>query len=359
MKKILIMASVMSFGVIAVNAAGTDYGTNIANSATLSYSVGGVAQTTVPSNTDTFVVDRKVDVEVATTDAVNVEVVPGDNIAPQDNNKALTFTVTNSSNGAQSYILDVSNLATGTATIGAGGTDNIDFTGDFKVCTDATCTGGNIAGTEIAFTEDQAITYYVFADIPTNTANDSRASIALTATAVNTGTTTPMTDDSGSADDAATVQVVFAEAAGTAGDAQYDGKHSALSAYEVVSATLTVVKSSCVLSDPVNAGTNPKRIPGAVIRYAIQIANTGSAAATNVSLADTIAAQYGTSAANLEVRTAACAGINAGTNACAARAGTVEPVGNTAGAGTNSVTLDYATVAAGTTECGYIEVTIQ
>jgi len=354
MKKILVIAGTMLFGFIGANATGTNYNIDINNNATLSYSVGGVSQTDEVSNTDTFKVDRKVDTTVATTDTTNKIVVPGDNIAPQDNNKPLTFTVTNNSNGAQSYILEVSNLATGTATLAGGGTDNIDFTGDVKVCTDATCTGGNIAGTEIAFTEDQTITYYVFADIPANTADDSRASIALTATAVDTGTTTPMTDDKGIADDAATVQVVFAEGAGdAAGDAQYDGKHSALSAYEVVTATVDASKTSCIIWDPVNLTTNPKRIPGAVVRYAVDVNNTGSADATSVSLSDGLQSDlsYGTSApapaavARISTETCTC------TNPGADNGDSISESGGT-------VTANYDTVAAGTHECAYFDVTI-
>lgn len=43
-------------------------------------------------------------------------------------------------------------------------------------------------------------------------------------------------------------------------------------------ATLTIVKSSSLVSDPVNGVTNPKMIPGAVVRYSITVANTGTLA---------------------------------------------------------------------------------
>jgi uncharacterized repeat protein (TIGR01451 family) len=39
--------------------------------------------------------------------------------------------------------------------------------------------------------------------------------------------------------------------------------------------SLSVTKISDVLSDPVNGATNPKRIPGAVIRYAVTVTNSG------------------------------------------------------------------------------------
>lgn len=41
-------------------------------------------------------------------------------------------------------------------------------------------------------------------------------------------------------------------------------------------ASLTTVKSSFVISDPVNGTTNPKLIPGAVLGYSINVSNTGT-----------------------------------------------------------------------------------
>ncbi len=41
-------------------------------------------------------------------------------------------------------------------------------------------------------------------------------------------------------------------------------------------ASLTTVKSSFVISDPVNGTTNPKLIPGAVLSYAINVSNSGT-----------------------------------------------------------------------------------
>jgi uncharacterized repeat protein (TIGR01451 family) len=39
--------------------------------------------------------------------------------------------------------------------------------------------------------------------------------------------------------------------------------------------TVTMVKTSAVLSDPFNNATNPKRIPNAVVRYDISLTNSG------------------------------------------------------------------------------------
>lgn len=55
-------------------------------------------------------------------------------------------------------------------------------------------------------------------------------------------------------------------------------------------AFLTILKSSQVIWDPVNASGNPKFIPGALVRYTFTVANTGNTTATNNSvwLIDTV-----------------------------------------------------------------------
>jgi len=349
----------MLFGFMGANAAGTVAGTLVNNSATLSYTVGTVSQTAIVSNTDSFIVDNKIDLTVAHQDATIVAVTPGATV------QVLTFEVTNTGNKVQDFLL-TQTLNDGNPY--AGETDNFDAT-TVQVFVDVNGNGVYDTGTDTAtfideLAPDAAVTVFIVSNIPTGQVNNDVSDHTLTAQVAVGGAAGQgaaiATDDSANADTAMGEEIVFADGDGAgATEGANDGMHADHSAYKVVSAALAVVKSSCVLSDPVNAGTNPKRIPGAIIRYEIQIANTGSAAATVVSLADAIATQYGTSAANLEVRTAACAGIDGGTNACATKAGTVETNAGTGGAGTSNVTLDYATVAAGATECGYIEVTIQ
>ena len=58
-------------------------------------------------------------------------------------------------------------------------------------------------------------------------------------------------------------------------------------------AFLTIIKSSSVISDPVNGSTNPKFIPGAIISYSFIVANTGATAVDNNSvwLIDTLPSQ--------------------------------------------------------------------
>ncbi len=56
-------------------------------------------------------------------------------------------------------------------------------------------------------------------------------------------------------------------------------------------ANITVVKSSAVISDPVNGTTNPKRIPGAIIEYSILVTNTAGAQATDLTVTDDLSAE--------------------------------------------------------------------
>jgi uncharacterized repeat protein (TIGR01451 family) len=57
---------------------------------------------------------------------------------------------------------------------------------------------------------------------------------------------------------------------------------------------LVVAKTSEVLSDPVNAAVNPKRIPGAVIRYSVTVTNTGTGTVDASTLAITDPVPSGT-----------------------------------------------------------------
>ena len=114
----------------------------------------------------------------------------------------------------------------------------------------------------------------------------------------------------------------------------------------------TVQKISCVIQDPVNSTTNPKRIPGATIRYAIEVNNPMSVSMSNVIISDTVASQFDTTTIrNLQIQNGACncLGVSSGSNNGS----------NGTGNGVNPVQLDFGTVAAQSKECGYFEVDIK
>jgi uncharacterized repeat protein (TIGR01451 family) len=99
-------------------------------------------------------------------------------------------------------------------------------------------------------------------------------------------------------DGANTVEVVFADAAGT-DDASRGVKHSVQATYSFSSASLCLSESSAVISDPQSGTADPKRIPGAVIAYAISISNSGAEDATNAVMADLVPANLTYSAGTL------------------------------------------------------------
>ena len=64
--------------------------------------------------------------------------------------------------------------------------------------------------------------------------------------------------------------------------------HTASGSFEVRRPSLVVLKLVTVLSDPINSGTNPKSIPGAVEQYSIKVTNTGKGRANAVVITDAI-----------------------------------------------------------------------
>jgi uncharacterized repeat protein (TIGR01451 family) len=301
-------------------AAGTASGTTISNQATVNYQVGGISQTAINSATISFVVDNKVNVTVAQLG--NATVVPG------STNQVLSFSVTNNGNTAQSYALSATN--------NTGITMN-----NVRIYRDVNANGTYEAGTDILYVDattfgsiaaDGVLRVLIVADTPAGATNGQTAVYNLIAATTNAGTTTATTQTAG-ADTPGVVDVVFADAAGSAtGDTARDGKHSTTATYTVNAATLTVTKTSAVYSDPFNGTTSPKAIPGAIITYTVTIANAaGGANATGVTITDSLATEI--TANHLAFN----AQFNDGVNTCAAAQGiAVDPNSGTYACKTNA-----------------------
>ena len=271
--------------------AGTVAGSSVINTATLNYSVGGVAQTAINAS-NTFVVDRKISMTL-TGAAATTSVVPG------QSNAVTTYQLTNTSNAPLDFGLSLAQLAGGTAA--HGGTDNFDVTAPtFWVNTGpsaGSATYDPANSTQVTYIDELAAdtSKYVFvlANMPIGRANGDVSGQVLTAQALDGGTAGSQgavsTQTAGA--NTAGVDTVFADTAGTT-DAARDGKFSAPGDYTVSGAILTVTKTSKVISDPSNGATNPKLIPGALVEYCIQVANAaGGAGATNVGISDVLPAQ--------------------------------------------------------------------
>lgn len=275
----------------SVFAAGTTQGTVISNTASVNYKVATVDQPQVDSSAVTFKVDRKVIFAVATAEVAAVSVTPG------TSGNVLKFTVTNTSNDTLDF--DLAAVALSGTGAKFGGTDNIDAASAPSVFVDSNADSTYQAGSDTATSIDNlaagsSITVFVVASFNTGLANGDIASYHLKATA-KASDGSALSDDSGSADVAGTVQNVFADAAGSApGDVANDKQHSDYADYKIATATLTVSKSSAVVSDPISGTTNPKAIPGAVIEYTITVSNgAGASTATNVVVTDSLATEIG------------------------------------------------------------------
>jgi uncharacterized repeat protein (TIGR01451 family) len=318
-------------------AAGTAAGTDILNRATVSYSVGSTAQTPIessPSGNSTpgagagantrFVVDNRVNLTVAEVGGAATVVNPG------QPNVVAVFSVTNNGNAPQAYQLAVANL-TGTTLFTQ--TDNADV-GNLRVFVDANANGTYEPATDVAtsiatLAADAGVQVLVVADVPATASNGQYANVRLTATtALNNTPATVLTQTAG-ADRPDEVDVVFGDAAG-AGDAARDGLHSADDQYAVQSASLTITKASSIISDPFNGtGADRKAIPGAIVEYAITIQNTGTIAATGISIGDPVPANtafvtggYNAGASDVSITQAAT------TSFCVAEAGGTDSNGD-------------------------------
>ena len=271
------------------DAASTPAGSSIVNNVTVDFKVGGVSQNQI-SASNSFVVDRKVNVVVAEVGSGTTSVSPGQSAA------VTTFTVTNSTNATLDFGLAAANRSGGTAA--HGGTDNFDVS-NIKMYVDTNGNGTYDAGTDQQVTyldqvaADDVVTVFVVADIPLGGSTADVAGVRLTATADDGSTAgsqgAVLTQTVGA--DTAGMDTVFADTNAN-GNIASDGISFAEDDYTVLGAAVTASKTSRVISDPINGTTNPKMIPGATVEYCIAVANaSGSATATNVVVTDPLPAQ--------------------------------------------------------------------
>lgn len=249
-----------------VQALGTVAGIDISNTATVDYAIGGVSDS-ANSNTVTFRVDEKLDVNVTWQDATNV------GVSTPDANQVLTFLLTNTGNGTDSYSLSVQN------TVGGDQFDPVfvdiyldaDSDGNFNPAVDTLYVPGT---NDPTLGPDAAQTIFVRNNIPAGLNGGDLGNSRLTATS-NTGSGAPGTAFPNAGDNNTTAVV------GTSG-----GSSNAIGTYEVTNATVSLLKS-VVISDPLG-GNQP--MPGATMTYRIDVTVTGTGTASNVVITDPVPA---------------------------------------------------------------------
>jgi len=306
---------------LASHATGTAAGTNIQNTAQVSYTVGGSIVTT-SSNTSSVRVAEILDA-VLTLAAPTVTVSPGATA------EELVFTLTNTGNGTETFNLTA-------LSAGVAGDDfdptlaspaiyfDTDNSGDFSAGDVAYSAGVN----NPVLAADASVRLVVVNNIPNTALNGNRGRSQLTAAAA-TGTGAPGTAFVGAGDGG-----VDAVAGTTGGDSQLFGE------YLVADVQLTAVKTQAVVDQ--FGGARP--VPGARINYQVVVTASGTGNANAASFSDPIPANTTYVAGSLRLNGAALsdgADADAGTFVSAPAPEVRVTLGNLTG-GAGPQTIEFA-----------------
>mgnify|MGYP002777146313 CR=1 FL=1 len=293
-------------------AAGVTAGTLIENTASASYNTGGPTQS-VDSNTVSFRVAELLDVAVASQDPAALPVV---------GSTVLTFSVTNTGNGEEPFVLTAEPAVAGNdfdVTI-----DNLAIdtnnNGVYDPGIDTLLTNG---ATSAPIDPDQAITVFVLVTAPAGLTDAQASQVRLTAASA-TGTGTPGTTFAGAGDDGVDAVV------GSTG-ADDDDTGSLVASV----ASVNLVKSATIL-DPFG-GNQP--LPGAVVTFTLAASVTGSGAINDLTINDAIPASTTYAAGTLTLDAGAltdAADTDAGT---ASASGIAVSLGTVAAGSSHTVTF--------------------
>jgi uncharacterized repeat protein (TIGR01451 family) len=253
-------ATALAFVLLAAeaHAAGTAAGTNIQNTAQVSYTVGA-STVTASSNSTTVTVAEILDVNVSIANATVT-------VSPSATGQQLIFTVTNTGNGSESFSL---------AALSAGVTgDNFDPTlASTPVLVEVS--GSFVAySAPVTLAPDAAVRVMVVNDIPSSVTDGQRGRSQLTATAT-TGSGTAGTAFAGAGTGGVDAVVGSTGAKGTL-----------FGEYLVEALTVGAVKTQTIVDQ--FGGSRP--VPGATINYQIVVTATGTGTATAAQFNDPIPA---------------------------------------------------------------------
>lgn len=287
MNKLLSMVAILALSSMSAMAAGTASGTDVSNTATLSFNVGGVAQTDVVSNTDTFKVDKKIDFILSHEDTPKHLIVVANK---QDSERS--FKLVNESNEVQDFTVAVTNLSGGESYDSKA--DSADMQNlEISIDGGSTWAAGPVTISDLAV--DDNIIVKVRGDVLASATDGEVMNVQLEATAVKDGTTDPEVSTT-TADNKNAVDTVLGEGAGITdyANTEFDGKYSAWGGYLINTPNVDLKKLSCVWKDEVTSDlTLSKRIPGATVVYVFDLNNASdSTDATDINLTDTLSDKY-------------------------------------------------------------------
>ncbi len=245
-------------------ALGTPAGSQISNQASATFSVGA-GNFTVQSNTTLTQVAEILDLQVTWQDAGDVPVSPG------SSGNVLTFQISNTGNGQDSYDLSADDALPG---------DDFDPT-VVDLYLDSNGNSGFDPGVDAVYipgvndpdlVADASITIFMVSDIPGGLIDGaigaSRLEVSSNTGVGNPGDTIPGAGDGGT----------DALIGNAGGQAQADGN------YVVISLNLNIIKAATV-TDPFG-GSEP--VPGAIIHYTLSVTVVGNGSADNVVVTDPI-----------------------------------------------------------------------
>ncbi|EAT12008.1 hypothetical protein HF888_11535 [Bermanella marisrubri] len=258
-----------------VMAVGTEAGTPISNTATLSYTVNS---STVNNSSDVaeFEVDRKIDLTLTDNSGASLSAAAG-------STQRLTFSLSNQGNADTFFQLQ------STAT-----SPQFYLTSDNSPITD------NVLS---ILKDDPAVSFYIDVAIPDNAADGSTASFEVAAKAVADAAGTALSIPTGDKNANLTGQIfiVYAESVADngltlAGGTDRDGGFARQSDVTVSAPELTGTKTVTVLNSTITDSNNETfttnyAIPGATVEYKVVIENTGSEDAQGVSFIDDLSAK--------------------------------------------------------------------
>ena len=311
-------------------AVGVPAGTSITNNVTVNFTVGGIPG--VAFDSDVFEVQEVINVNVSWQDAGNVPV------SASSVQQVLTFLVTNTGNGIESFSLLLNNSPVVVddfdplnGNIYLDGNSNGTFDG---APTDPLYVPGTNDPLLNANGVDSQIVFLV-SDIPAIVSTGQTGTSELTANSLTTG--------------------AAGAASGTnlngLGDGGIDAVVGVTQASDVANGTyevnanpvdVNIVKSAQVISDGAGCVTAPcSPIPGATIRYTLQVNVTGVGTANNLVITDPIPINttYVSESMNLNSASLTDSGVDADAGNFSANTVTVN-LGNVSGAVTHSITFD-------------------
>jgi len=284
----------------------TPAGTNVQNTFTLTYDVGGVTQPVIdtsdpsdPNGPTEFTVDRLIDLTVASQ---------GDNtVAPGATDEELVFSVTNEGNDTQAYSLTVVEES-------ADDIDTDDPAGATPVLVyyiddgDGVYQPGGADGAPITYNPanppelgpDAVLWVVVTQDIPTSAVDTNTADVTLVVDTLEPSTSpnagNPVTGDADGNDLVGAAENVLADGSGTANEGANAGDHSDTGTYIVAAADIAASKDVTIHSEDgtgctviPGTATGGYSIPGACVEYVITVENTGSSGATDIVINDVLA----------------------------------------------------------------------